>query len=296
MAQISRSTKVSGGTTLQANTSARAADVETDMLTAFNAHNNHDAGTSSWQVVSASNASSTPLIANNSSGVNNIVEARDNGTAVLTVADGGTTTAKANGGSGKALIANNGTSTGNIFEAQDNGSAVFSVNDGGLVAVAAGGLTLTGSNITFATSGKGLAGTTTNDSAAAGVVGEYIESVVSSATSFPTTGNFGDLTNIALTAGDWDVTLFIYANSNGATVTDFQWGISTTTGNSSSGLVIGSSRGSDVGPTTPADRSGSIPALRVSLTGTTTYYFKYLADYSVATPQARGRLSARRVR
>lgn len=89
MATVSRSTKVSGGTTLQSSTVARAIDVETDMLTLFNAHNNHDAGTSKWTVVSALNASACPLIADNSSGTNDIAEFKDNGTTILTVADGG---------------------------------------------------------------------------------------------------------------------------------------------------------------------------------------------------------------
>ncbi len=93
MAQITRSTKIGGGTTLSANTLARAADVETDALTLFNAHNNHDTGNSKWQIGSFENSSSTVLIANNSTGTNNIFEARDNGTAVLTVADGGAVTA-----------------------------------------------------------------------------------------------------------------------------------------------------------------------------------------------------------
>jgi hypothetical protein len=89
MAQITRSTKIGGSTTLGANTVARAADVETDVLTLFSAHNNHDSGTTKWQIVNAENASSTPLIANNSSGTQTIFEARDNGTAVFTVKDGG---------------------------------------------------------------------------------------------------------------------------------------------------------------------------------------------------------------
>lgn len=131
MAQITRTTKIGGGATLQSNTLARAADVETDVLTLFTAHNNADTGTSKWQVGSFENASSTVVIANNSTGTNDILDARDNGTSVLKVADGGTTTVRAtDGGSGKALIVNNGTSTGNILEVQDNGSAVFTVADG----------------------------------------------------------------------------------------------------------------------------------------------------------------------
>lgn len=104
MAQITRSTKVSGGTTLQSNTLARAQDVETDMLALFNAHNNHDTGTSKWQVGSFENATSTVVIANNSTGTNDIFDARDNGTSAFKIADGGTIT-HAPGGTTK-LVAN----------------------------------------------------------------------------------------------------------------------------------------------------------------------------------------------
>lgn len=89
MAQITRSTKVNGGTTLAANTLARAADVETDMLTLFTAHNNHDSGSSKWTVVSAEGATSVPLVVNNSSGTQDIAQFNDNGTTVLAIKDGG---------------------------------------------------------------------------------------------------------------------------------------------------------------------------------------------------------------
>lgn len=116
MAQLTRSTKIGGGTVLQANTLARAIDVETDILTLFNAHNNHDAGTSKWQVGSFENATSTVVIANNSTGTNNIFEARDNGTAVFTIADGGgiTITGQVNltgAGNGITLTTPDGTKT-----------------------------------------------------------------------------------------------------------------------------------------------------------------------------------------
>jgi hypothetical protein len=92
MAQISRSTKIGGGTTLQANTTARAQDVETDVLTLFAAHNTHDSGTTAWQVVKAENTSAVPLVVNNSTGVQNIAEFKDNGINVFSIADGGTAT------------------------------------------------------------------------------------------------------------------------------------------------------------------------------------------------------------
>jgi hypothetical protein len=133
MAQISRSTKVSGGTTLQSNTLARAVDIETDMLALFTAHNNHDTGTSKWTVVSAEGASSVPLSANNLTGTQNIFEAKDNGTAVLSVADGGASTVTATGAATVALTVNNGTSTGSPLIVQDNGSAILTVKDGGQI-------------------------------------------------------------------------------------------------------------------------------------------------------------------
>jgi hypothetical protein len=89
MAQITRSTKVGGGTTLQSNTLARAADVEADMLTLFTAHNNADTGTTKWQVGSFENAVSVPLIANNGAGTNDIVDFRDSGSSVFKIADVG---------------------------------------------------------------------------------------------------------------------------------------------------------------------------------------------------------------
>jgi hypothetical protein len=137
MAQITRSTKIGGGTTLQSNTLARAADVETDILTLFAAHNAADDGSAKWQVGSFENAVSTVVIANNSTGTNNIFEARDNGTAVVTVADGGATTVLATGATSVPLVVNNGTSTGNALEIKDNGTNRLVVADGGTTTITA---------------------------------------------------------------------------------------------------------------------------------------------------------------
>jgi hypothetical protein len=139
-------------------------------------------------------------------------------------------------------------------------------------------------------------GTATNDDAAAGYIGEYVASVITSSTNFPSTGTYGDLTSISLTAGDWDVDAVIDVSKNGATITGILFGISVTTGNSSTGLQAGDSRSSCFLPTASDNGSGSIPRFRKSLSGTTTIYFKYEAAFSVATPQATGRLSARRPR
>jgi hypothetical protein len=145
-----------------------------------------------------------------------------------------------------------------------------------------------------------IKGTTTNDSAAAGYVGEYVESVVSAVNS-PSSGAYGDLTSISLTAGDWDVTLNAHVSRNGATVNNnsaYQIGVSQTTGNSSTGLVIGSNLHYLRSPTTADNESdGTVAVYHQSLNGTTTIYAKFRAEYaSGGPPQWDGRLSARRVR
>jgi len=142
-----------------------------------------------------------------------------------------------------------------------------------------------------------IKGTATNDAAATGLVGEYVESVISTTANFPTSAEWGDLTSISLTAGDWDVSALMTSVASGATMSgEVRMGISTTSGNSITGLTLGSNRATILPPTSLSDNSTSIPPYRMSLSGTTTVYFKYYADYSSGTPKAAGRLSARRVR
>lgn len=304
MAQLTRSTKISGGTTLQANTLARSADVETDMLTLFNAHNNHDTGTSKWGVVSSLSATTCPLIADNSTGTNDIMNLKDNSTTVLTVADGGIVTV-APGGTTKAVINSTGVTLSNSATLAMGGAKIT-----GLAAATATGdalryeqllttdVTLAG-NLIFNPTTKGIKGTTTNDNTSAGDVGEYVSLTVG-AVSFPSTGTYGDYGSISLTAGDWDVSVIAMLNRNGATATNYQVGTSITSGNSATGLVAGDSEASFSGTTALAtinEMAFAVPAVRMSLAGTTTVYIKFLATYSAGTPQLSfGRISARRVR
>lgn len=140
-------------------------------------------------------------------------------------------------------------------------------------------------------------GSTTNDSAGTGIVGEYIEGLVTSDTNFPTTNTYGDATSISLTAGDWDVSGMTYSHGNGATVTRNNTGISSHSGNDSTGLVFGVNTfdgGIAVGGVTGG--SAFVPVYRISLATTTTIYLKVLSVFTTATPQYNCRLSARRVR
>jgi hypothetical protein len=74
-------------------------------------------------------------------------------------------------------------------------------------------------------------------------------------------------------------------------------GISTTSGNSNTGLVNGSNLYAGPGPVaaTGGGASGSVASWRKNVSGSTIVYAKYRASFSVATPQCYGRLSARRV-
>lgn len=167
-----------------------------------------------------------------------------------------------------------------------------------------GYLPLTGGTVSGATSftstiipsqTNGIVGTTTNNSANAGSVGEYIASVAT-ATNFPTSTQWGDLTSIALSVGDWDVSVLLDAAINGATMTGgVGAGLSTTSGNTTPS-TLGSSYANTAPPTSTANTSVAIPGFRVSLAAPATYYLKYAATYSAGTPQATGRISARRVR
>lgn len=145
---------------------------------------------------------------------------------------------------------------------------------------------------------SGIRGTVTNDSAAAGNVGEYIESVVG-VTNVPTSTQFGDLTSIVLTAGDWDVQALLHAVVNGASWALISIGVSTHSGNDQTGLVVGSNSFQNVFSATstqPQQVPLYINSYRVSLSATTTIYLKFSSTYSGGTPVCYGRLSARRVR
>lgn len=148
----------------------------------------------------------------------------------------------------------------------------------------------------ISSAGFAIKGTNTNDDAAAGFVGEYTESVLSAGTNFPSTGVWGDFTSLSLTAGDWDVTFTAIAGTGGATVTEWRHGISTTSGNSATGLVLGSNYLQCAAPTAGYNVSSTIASYRMKLNSTTTIYAKYLAVFTVSTPLIYGRLSARRVR
>ncbi len=145
-----------------------------------------------------------------------------------------------------------------------------------------------------------IQGTATNNSAAAGNIGERTTSSISTYTNFTTTATYQNITSISLTAGDWDISAFYSYYSNSATITaasDAIFVISTTTASAS-----GATEGKNIAYIPQATllgtshESGSIAPYQVSLSGTTTYYLNAQATFTLGNPQYVGTIRAVRVR
>lgn len=208
------------------------------------------------------------------------------GTTPSTLSPGATTTILVGGGAGTAPVWTAATGSGSPVRA--SGPTLSTPVLGAASAT----------SVSFSST-AGIIGTTTNDAAAAGSVGEYVSSAVGLTNSGLTTV-WGDLTSISLTAGDWLVSTTGIWDYNGATWDAARVGISTTTGNSAAGLTLGSNYvlgGWASSATTPIDVAMGISDFRVSLSGTTTYYYKYMAQFAAnGPPQLAGRISAHRIR
>lgn len=160
-------------------------------------------------------------------------------------------------------------------------------------------MTVTQLNVGTMTVTGGIRGTTTNNDACAGCVGEYKSSATLSLINTPATGVYGESNSISLTPGDWDVTFQIEYQSNAAIWTLIAPGISSTAGNSSAGLVdpensLTAAWASSA--VTPTAVPVTIANYRVSLAATTTYYGKVRANFTAGQPVYVSRLSARRPR
>lgn len=129
-------------------------------------------------------------------------------------------------------------------------------------------------------------GTTTNDSAAAGYVGEFIEKAASGTC---LTASIANITSQALTAGDWDVTYAVEVNS-GAGNAFVTFGIQTANN------TLTGTNGRDVSYTANGIAGGGGAAMfkRISIAATTTYYLNCQAPSANAGVEMY--MTARRVR
>lgn len=155
--------------------------------------------------------------------------------------------------------------------------------------------------VALTSTGAAITGTNTNDSAAAGNVGEYIEGVLAagSATAL-TTDTPKTLVSISLTAGDWDVTGMVGVQPNPAAVYSYALASVSPTTNTqnttSTNLVSHTQYPAGTLSTTSTDPRIALPMVRVSLASTTTYYLICQAGFTVSSCLGYGRISARRVR
>ncbi len=165
-------------------------------------------------------------------------------------------------------------------------------------------LTSTGASTppTFQTpSGAELVGTTTNDNAAAGNVGQFLSVSVGSGSPIAmTTAMPIDIGTLSLTAGDWDVSgVVCFAPGTGTTITTFLGWISSTSatlpGSPNSGAYY-SLRGFTLTGAAGQNICNALGTIRFSLATTTSVFISSQASFSVSTLGTYGFMSARRVR
>lgn len=146
---------------------------------------------------------------------------------------------------------------------------------------------------------SGIIGTTTNDNAAAGSVGEFVTSVIGSGSPVSlSNGTAANITSISLTAGDWDVWGNVGFTGNVLTTFFAGRGWISTTSATSPDPSLFSQQVYPTGPTifTVSLPAFDAPALRFSLASTTTIYLSVLASFATNTCSGFGGIYARRVR
>ncbi len=166
----------------------------------------------------------------------------------------------------------------------------------GTTAAAAGKFTtLQATSAITPSSTAGIVGTTTNDNANAGSIGEYATNSTSG-TSL-TTATAANATSVSLTAGDWDVSGVIRFNPGGSsTISNFTVGISTTS--ATFGTIPNTVQALLIPFTGASGQNHAIatPTVRISVASTTTVYLVALCSFSASTMTADGFIRARRVR
>jgi len=140
-----------------------------------------------------------------------------------------------------------------------------------------------------------LFGTTTNDNASAGYIGEYISSTLASGSALSfTTATARNIDTLVLAAGDWDVDANLIFGEGSATVTSRSAAITTTSATLPSN---GTECPLDIPTTLTSGRNSiSVKTTRISIASTTNVYLVGSATFSAGTVSGYGSFSARRVR
>lgn len=151
-------------------------------------------------------------------------------------------------------------------------------------------------SINFGSSTAGTIGTTTNNNATALSVGEFVSaSVLVGAPVAVTNGIVANITNISLTAGDWDVSGTCWFVPAGGAATVVITGVSNTSAATQSPFGENNFAQSLCPVASGATVSLSVNGARYSLAGTTTIYL-IVEGFFAGTMNTYGFISARRVR
>jgi len=129
-----------------------------------------------------------------------------------------------------------------------------------------------------------IAGTTTNDSAAAGYIGEILASDVATGSAVTmSSGSPGTLTSLSVTAGDWECFGTIITKPGGSTTTQSLQGWVSSSTSLPANLEAGNAWAS-VNPGSAAGTTNvvKIGPTRVSLASTTTIYLQAQVSFSVS--------------
>ncbi len=213
---------------------------------------------------------------------------------VVTVQSSGTNTVQAMAANTTLIVQSNATS--------GTGASVWNVV---LYVAAASDITGSGLSVRATTptiNQANLVGTTTNDSAAAGSVGEVISSTVTSGSAVSlTTVTAANITSISLTAGDWDLSWTLaFVTASTTSLTDVR-------GSSSTTSATLATPGALDHPYTINQYNAFVPGVttfcfgggcqgRISIGSTTTVYLVARGTFTVSTLSSYGAIWARRVR
>lgn len=130
-------------------------------------------------------------------------------------------------------------------------------------------------------------------------ISEHVEAKDPSSVAWPiTAAQFGDLDSITLPPGEWDITAQWECLATGApgSIIQSQIGISTTSGNSTTGLSVGDNRLRDQVPNVSGQCTSIVLAnYRVNILNSTTYYLKAYLGVTTNMNLSGYRISARRI-
>lgn len=153
----------------------------------------------------------------------------------------------------------------------------------------------TNERLRLTSTGTNIVGTNTNNSASAGQVGEFVQSLVASGSAVSlTNATTTNVTSISLTAGDWDVEGWVNHVTVAASVTDKVAAITSTSATiPTDGSQVHNGALQTIANSTDAI---SLPRKRISVASTTTVYLVTRPSFMGGTMTAYGGINARRVR